>query len=74
MASGGLDGGLQDPCESEFVDVTSGLTMQQRVDLIRSSQRLLKMIKSGQIREVLGMTEEGDGDLPHHDDHQQDGE
>jgi hypothetical protein len=65
IASGLLlsDGnGLKDPCEREDSDVSSLLmTIQEREDITRGSQRFLRLMHFRQIYKVLGMPME-DGD------------
>jgi len=58
LASGILlsdDVGLKDPCEINATDVMADLTPQQKENLTKSAQRILRSISFNKIHEVLGM-------------------
>jgi len=58
LASGILlsgDVGLKDPCEIHASDVMADLTPQQKENLTKSAQRILRSISFNKIHEVLGM-------------------
>ena len=47
-----MNQGLPDPCEHDKLDVTSGLTIQQRENLTKTAQHYLRMMHFRQIHKV----------------------